>query len=1514
MLTHFLPDKRRFWLAILYVSLLLGLGLVGVLVVALDSAPAAADVHAAQSYDLELSKEGPDATFAAEVITYTLRITNASGQLVNNVVITDTWFSSDPDRSPTDQPPPAEYDGNYQTDLPISDFTYVTGTSPYAQWTISSLAPGATGYIIFTMTVPPELQPALYPKDIGPTILGNSAVITTTSVPTLSGGYDAVETMVQGPVLDLRKQAQVPPDGLRPGRLITYILSLENYGPNRGRSDSIPATSVVITDRLPNDTTFVAAWPASISAYFPATRTVRWVLTEPLPVDSIVYVTFTARLSPTFDHKTQVRNPKEYCGAIADHMINRVRCRSDVNKSVDSLFEKEVATGSPPSAADETFPNRIITYSATIYNPLTSTVSNLRVTDTLPLDWTFDRMVYPISGMDPVTTAPGLVVWDGLTIPGSGFITFTFRVSVSAQTDTGTTGKTYRNELEASSPDIVFQADNELGRVEVVPQIILFKTVTPTEQLVGHDVTYTLIISNIGDTDIFISRITDTLPEETSPYYHCFIYQRMVPGSLITPSLVTDGGRIVVWENITTLAAGASYSFSFVAKVYGNAGKSYKNEISGYSPDTFIPTFRRASVKVGSPIEFDKEVTPETAVQGEVITYTVTYRNWDVMDYRADYFEDELPDGFYHLGSPLYSYTISPPFTLTANGGSTWMHSFTATIVGEGTGSDWCNDLPTTISQQKQKVWLYTSIPGIWWYNGQSKAPLNILPVAQIIQEITPQRVGRSRPLTITLVLSSNVDYPLTGLSVTDTLPAGFSFLDVLPGTPSPVVTTPVVAWQGITLPARGLVHLSFLAQAAPASGDYRYNEVVAFPTDSSLCIPRSRETLRVRDIEVSKSPDPRTVGPLGEIVYTIDLNNQTSVAITDLRITDTLPFGFRFLRMEEGDPAPISTNPLVWANIMVPPQSHTKLHFRVRAYVLFGEQLNLLEGWSTPADMALKSNYTDTATVLVVPGVALFKEVSPEEVDAGQTVVYTLTLANYSGQDMVQIRITDTLPVSFTYQGMVTGPEPVQTNPLVWTLNRLDHAEQQIFSFLAKVDELLPSGTYYNQASGEAWAADNPQEQVYIPDTDDTAPVRVHGLPTVWIYKSVSPTSVQAGDSVTYTITLFNESADLVTLRLTDTLPVSFTYQSLVGSTPTPILTTPLVWELNLAPSATLTLTFTAETDWRLPTGTFYNHVAGKVGTILLPTSGDKAPVHVIGLPRYDLQVEKDNGVSFVEAGDDLTYTIRYTCTADPGLSLENVVLTETLAPASYLIYRGGDPNWQSLGNGAFTYALGDLGPGATGEVLFSVHLSESLPADILRITNTVRIAGTPNQPAVDDISGNNIAVDLDPLPGPDLVIVGMSHEPTKLDVAQPLTFHVVVHNQGMLDTGTWFFVELYAKHENFAPAGPPVDVFDHRGGYCADADCSQIRDNFIRSVGDLGVGESITVTFPITLTTTGVYTFYAQVDVSWHAGPPWGFSYGVIPEMYEENNLYTYGAFPVGVAGYQVYLPVVLKNFYEE
>ncbi|HLF25477.1 MAG TPA: hypothetical protein VJG32_04005 [Anaerolineae bacterium] len=133
----------------------------------------------------------------------------------------------------------------------------------------------------------------------------------------------------------------------------------------------------------------------------------------------------------------------------------------------------------------------------------------------------------------------------------------------------------------------------------------------------------------------------------------------------------------------------------------------------------------------------------------------------------------------------------------------------------------------------------------------------------------------------------------------------------------------------------------------------------------------------------------------------------------------------------------------------------------------------------------------------------------------------------------------------------------------------------------------------------------------------------------------------------------------------------------------------------------------------------------------------------------------------------------------------------------------------------------------------------------------------------------------------------------------------NATIVNNGSVETGGLFFIELYDR-----PAGapPPNGPGDHAGGACRDPQCSSYRSSNYNyhDLPRLGQNQTKSFVFNYQFEVGGLRTLYLQVD-SFEFGTNYGLILEVDDNTASYNNIRNLGSYPaVG----KTYLPLIRKS----
>ncbi len=191
--------------------------------------------------------------------------------------------------------------------------------------------------------------------------------------------------------------------------------------------------------------------------------------------------------------------------------------------------------------------------------------------------------------------------------------------------------------------------------------LVVVKEVSPTLVLPGQPFTYTIRITNTGQSVISPLVITDTLP---SPSLH------YIPGSGFPTDPTTSTGQTLVWY-IPTLAAGAATSITFAVTATPPISENLVNVVfvGGDIPTGTITDTGTTTITFARPsVEVVKQLTGRDW-DDEIFTFTIRVRNdgpstLDVIPLADDYDHRDL--------AFVRAYPYSPDRVITETGWLYW--------------------------------------------------------------------------------------------------------------------------------------------------------------------------------------------------------------------------------------------------------------------------------------------------------------------------------------------------------------------------------------------------------------------------------------------------------------------------------------------------------------------------------------------------------------------------------------------------------------------------------------------------------------------------------------------------------------------------------------------------------------------------------------------------------------------------------------------------------------------------
>ncbi|HEV7764352.1 MAG TPA: IPTL-CTERM sorting domain-containing protein [Thermoanaerobaculia bacterium] len=646
-----------------------------------------------------------------------------------------------------------------------------------------------------------------------------------------------------------------------------------------------------------------------------------------------------------------------------------------------------------------------------------------------------------------------------------------------------------------------------------------------------------------------------------------------------------------------------------------------------------------------------------------------------------------------------------------------------------------------------------------------------------------------------------NVESVPTDATVTDPLPAGTTFVSVTaPGTWT--CTAPAVGANGTvecSTPALGaettelisiVVDTDGIANGTMVTNTATVNGGGAEPRESS-----ATTTFGPTDLAIEKTADVG-VAPGGSILYTIFVSNN-GPSDTAAAMTDHLPSGTTFISITTVA-GWTCTTPAVGSGGTV--QCTTPVLPRGE-----GAQFDIVVG--VPADTPNGTSFTNTATVsgpLPDPNsgndssTAITVVNDPSAVDlsvtksgpatatAGSTITYAILVQNFSGDDALDVTLTDVVPTNTTFVSFTTtAPGWVCTTGGTNTCTKptFGPGESAQFTLVVTVDA-VPAGTVISNTASVTTAS----SQTNTADDSSTIETTIVE-PTVSslnVTITDSPDPIAQGQDLTYVIQVSNEGPDPASnVTLAVTPPSSTTIQS---------VTPPAGWTC----TSGSTIFCSTET---LAVGTAEFTVVVRVsdtptnGEILVAIAevGEESATTTTTVQLVpDLDADK-TGPANVNVGDDISWTITVTNTAigDAG----TVQFTDTLPAQTTFVSLDAPAGWTCTTGATIQCSAPSLAAGATATFTL---VADATTAGSITNTANFATAGDPD-------TSNNSASANTTIAQPDAAVTKVG--PASVVVGDDITWTITVTNDGTADTGTVTLNDVLPSETTFvsldAPAG---------------------------------------------------------------------------------------------------------------
>lgn len=472
------------------------------------------------------------------------------------------------------------------------------------------------------------------------------------------------------------------------------------------------------------------------------------------------------------------------------------------------------------------------------------------------------------------------------------------------------------------------------------------------------------------------------------------------------------------------------------------------------------------------------------------------------------------------------------------------------------------------------------------------------------------------------------------------------------------------------------------------------------------------------------KTVDKIVANPGDNLTYTISYSNTGNSDATSVMIKDTLPNYTSFVSAEFGGTYDAATNTVTWNIGRVSKGTSGLVSFTVVIDSVMPSGTTTISNVAIISCAETPDVTTPPATTKVSasPVLTITKTDSPDPVEAGADLTYTLTIGNTGNAVANNVVVTETYDANTTFVSATPAPDAGTNNQ--WAIASLAAGESKTITVTVSVASPLDNGTTLTNVAQVV----SDETPIPISDTEYTL---VESDPDLSATKAANPTSgssVAPGQTITYTINYANTGnmnatgvtiSDVIDANLTNVTPLDG--GTLTGNT--------ITWDIgNVAAGASGSVSFTADVVSPCNNGTVINNTATLDSEQTEPTNTNttthtvsSAPVLTLTKTAVSTQTTKDvtntGGITCSQgvadsgsvttnevSGTTIVYTLSYSNTGN--MDATNVVITDEIpAGTTYVSNTGGGV----YGSGAVTWNLGTVTAEASGSVTLTVSLGDA-------------------------------------------------------------------------------------------------------------------------------------------------------------------------------------------------------------
>ncbi|UMB53397.1 Ig-like domain-containing protein [Lutibacter sp. A64] len=692
--------------------------------------------------------------------------------------------------------------------------------------------------------------------------------------------------------------------------------------------------------------------------------------------------------------------------------------------------------------------------------------------------------------------------------------------------------------------------------------------------------------------------------------------------------------------------------------------------------------------------------------------------------------------------------------------------------------------------------------------------------------------------ITYSIAVTNNGPSDATDVSLTDLLPAGVTYVsDDQSGAynrGSGIWTVGAIAnGATVTLNITATVDIDTAGETitnitTAATGDQ------SDPTTEGDDLEATIEVENYADIVLTKVVDNATPNVGDTVTYTVTVTNNGPAKVTGLVVTDALPTGLTYGIVSPSDGTWTAPN---WSiDLLESGEEETIVIEAVVGMDQGGMTLtNVVSNTQDQVDSDLTEDDDRETIVVTSSDLVTVKTVSDPTPNEGDTITYSIAVTNNGPSDATGVSLTDLLPAGVTY---VSDDQSGAYNSGsgIWTVGAIANGATATLNITATVNVDTTGETITNITT----AATGDQSDPTTEGDDLEAIIKVENYSDIVLTKVVDNETPNAGDIVTYTVTVRNNGPAKVTnLVVTDVLPAGLTYTANVM--PSDGVWTAPTWNIDLLESGeeeSIVLEVLVGMDQGGVTLT--NVVSNTQDQVDANLTEDDDNATIV-VTSSDLATVKTVSNATPNEGDIITYTITVTNngpSAATGVSLvDKLPVGVTFVSSSTEAYNYGSGLWN----------IGTIANGATVTLNITATVNDGTLGQTITNTTSELIADQTDSDTTNNVGSASIV----PTAYIDLSLTKwVVNDVVNPEVGDMITFEIRVENDGpTMATGVQV-TDLIPSGYDFVNYSPSIGTYDDESG--------------IWDIGFIEVGNTAVLLIDVIVNDSGDYINIAEITAA--------------------------------------------------